>query len=56
MIFIDQDTLCLKWNHAIWAQQGYVIICPNISGSTGFGLAFTKRKSLDAIPHTPTPG
>lgn len=27
---------------AAWAEQGYVIILPNITGSTGFGRAFSQ--------------
>jgi dipeptidyl aminopeptidase/acylaminoacyl peptidase len=30
-----------RWNPAVWAEQGYVVVCPNITGSTGFGLEFT---------------
>lgn len=28
---------------AAWAEQGYVTILPNISGSTGYGLSFAQR-------------
>ncbi|KAM3421582.1 hypothetical protein BST61_g1969 [Cercospora zeina] len=28
------------WNPSVWTNQGYVVITPNISGSTGFGLPF----------------
>ncbi|KOS23289.1 Dipeptidyl-peptidase 5 [Escovopsis weberi] len=38
-----QDAWSTRWNAAAWAEQGYIVICPNISGSTGFGLEFTKR-------------
>jgi dipeptidyl aminopeptidase/acylaminoacyl peptidase len=27
-----------RWNPAVWAEQGYVCILPNVTGSTGFGL------------------
>ncbi|KAL9055465.1 MAG: hypothetical protein Q9162_003563, partial [Coniocarpon cinnabarinum] len=30
-----------RWNPAVFAEQGYVVVCPNITGSTGFGQAFT---------------
>ena len=29
-----------RWNPAVFAEQGYVVVCPNITGSTGFGQAF----------------
>lgn len=28
---------------AAWAEQGYVVVLPNISGSTGYGLSFARR-------------
>jgi len=31
-----------RWNPAVWAEQGYVVVMPNVTGSTGFGLDFTK--------------
>ncbi len=27
---------------AAWAEQGYVIVCPNITGSTGYGLELAR--------------
>jgi dipeptidyl aminopeptidase/acylaminoacyl peptidase len=30
-----------RWNPAVWAEQGYVVVAPNVTGSTGFGLDFT---------------
>ena len=33
-----------QWNAAAWAQQGYVVVCPNITGSTGYGLEHARRK------------
>lgn len=30
-----------RWNAALWAEQGYIVVQPNITGSTGFGVAFT---------------
>ncbi|KAH0497248.1 hypothetical protein TgHK011_004568 [Trichoderma gracile] len=30
-------------NFAAWAAQGYVVVLPNISGSSGYGLEFTRR-------------
>jgi dipeptidyl aminopeptidase/acylaminoacyl peptidase len=29
-----------RWNPALWAAQGYVVMAPNPRGSTGFGQAF----------------
>lgn len=29
-----------RWNPAIWAEQGYVVVTPNPTGSTGYGMAF----------------
>ncbi|KAL6153328.1 hypothetical protein ACJQWK_03929 [Exserohilum turcicum] len=28
------------WNPLLWTDQGYMVITPNISGSTGYGLPF----------------
>lgn len=33
-----------RWNPAVFAEQGYVVICPNPTGSTGYGQAL-----VDAI-------
>ena len=33
-----------QWSAAAWAQQGYVVVCPNITGSTGYGLEHARRK------------
>ncbi|KAL7938345.1 Alpha/Beta hydrolase protein [Trichoderma chlorosporum] len=30
-------------NIAAWATQGYVVVLPNITGSSGYGLEFTRR-------------
>lgn len=27
---------------AAWAEQGYIIVCPNITGSVGYGLEFAR--------------
>ncbi|RDW75809.1 hypothetical protein BP5796_06630 [Coleophoma crateriformis] len=29
-----------RWNPAVWAEQGYVVVAPNPTGSTGFGYEF----------------
>ncbi|KAK7928175.1 oligopeptidase family protein [Apiospora marii] len=31
-----------RWNLALWAEQGYIVVAPNITGSTGFGLDYTE--------------
>ena len=31
-----------RWNPAVWAEQGYVVVMPNPTGSTGFGKAFAQ--------------
>ncbi|KAL8698551.1 MAG: hypothetical protein Q9201_006503 [Fulgogasparrea decipioides] len=30
-----------RWNPAVFAEQGFVVICPNPTGSTGYGQEFT---------------
>ena len=35
------DSWSTRWNPAIFAEQGYVVITPNPTGSTSFGQAFT---------------
>jgi dipeptidyl aminopeptidase/acylaminoacyl peptidase len=30
-----------RWNPAVFAEQGYVVICPNPTGSTGYGQELT---------------
>ncbi|EFQ34722.1 prolyl oligopeptidase [Colletotrichum graminicola] len=37
------DSWSTRWNMALWAQQGYVLVAPNIAGSTGYGTEFTAR-------------
>jgi dipeptidyl aminopeptidase/acylaminoacyl peptidase len=36
-----------RWNPALWAAQGYIILAPNPRGSTGFGQKFTNEISRD---------
>lgn len=38
------DGWSTRWNPAVFAEQGYVVICPNPTGSTGYGQDF-----VDAI-------
>ena len=39
-----EDSWSTRWNPAIFAEQGYVVIAPNPTGSTGYGQAY-----VDAI-------
>jgi dipeptidyl aminopeptidase/acylaminoacyl peptidase len=34
------DGWSTRWNPAIFAEQGYVVVTPNPTGSTGYGMAF----------------
>jgi hypothetical protein len=34
------DAWSTRWNPAVFAEQGYVVVCPNPTGSTGYGMAF----------------
>jgi dipeptidyl aminopeptidase/acylaminoacyl peptidase len=36
-----KDSWSTRWNPAVFAEQDYIVVAPNISGSTGFGQAFT---------------
>jgi dipeptidyl aminopeptidase/acylaminoacyl peptidase len=36
-----------RWNPALWAAQGYVVMAPNPRGSTGFGQQFVNEISRD---------
>jgi dipeptidyl aminopeptidase/acylaminoacyl peptidase len=29
-----------RWNFKVWADQGYVVVAPNPTGSTGWGMAY----------------
>ena len=33
------DSWSTRWNPAVFAEQGYVVVCPNPTGSTGYGMA-----------------
>lgn len=35
------DSWSTRWNPAVFAEQGYVVVCPNPTGSTGYGQKFT---------------
>lgn len=32
------DAWSTRWNPAIFAEQGYVVVCPNPTGSSGYGM------------------
>lgn len=32
-----------RWNPAVFAEQGYVVLCPNPTGSSGYGQEFQDR-------------
>lgn len=35
------DQWSTRWNPAVFAEQGYIVVCPNPTGSTGYGQDFT---------------
>ncbi|KAK3117510.1 hypothetical protein LTR53_001027 [Teratosphaeriaceae sp. CCFEE 6253] len=35
------DSWSTRWNPAVFAEQGYIVIAPNPTGSTGYGQALT---------------
>lgn len=35
------DSWCYRWNLAVFAEQGYIVVCPNPTGSSGFGHDFS---------------
>ncbi len=41
------DAWHYRWNPAVWAAQGYVVMAPNPRGSTGFGQKFVNDISRD---------
>lgn len=47
------DQWSTRWNPAVFAEQGYVVITPNPTGSTGYGQAFCDaiRKSWGGLPY-----
>ncbi|KAH7123767.1 dipeptidyl-peptidase-like protein V precursor [Dendryphion nanum] len=36
-----EDGWSTRWNPAVYAEQGYIVIAPNPTGSTGYGQDFT---------------
>ena len=47
------DSWSTRWNPAVFAEQGYVVIAPNPTGSTGYGQAFTDaiREQWGGLPY-----
>lgn len=47
------DSWSTRWNPAVFAEQGYVVVAPNVTGSTGYGQAFTDaiRKDWGGAPY-----
>jgi len=41
------DQWSTRWNPAVFAEQGYVVITPNPTGSTGYGQGFTDAIRLE---------
>lgn len=37
------DAWSYRWNAAVFAEQGYIVIMPNITGSTGFGQQYIEN-------------
>ncbi|QIW95886.1 hypothetical protein AMS68_001404 [Peltaster fructicola] len=35
------DSWSTRWNPAVFAEQGYIVVAPNPTGSTGYGQRFT---------------
>jgi dipeptidyl aminopeptidase/acylaminoacyl peptidase len=42
-----EDAWSSRWNPALWAAQGWVVVAPNPRGSTGFGQRFVDEISQD---------
>ncbi len=47
------DQWSTRWNPALFAEQGYVVVAPNPTGSTGYGQKFTDaiRESWGGLPY-----
>lgn len=47
------DQWSTRWNPAVFAEQGYVVITPNPRGSTGYGQEFTDaiRNNWGGLPY-----
>ncbi|MCJ1388676.1 hypothetical protein MMC18_001525 [Xylographa bjoerkii] len=42
-----RDAWSTRWNPAIFAEQGYIVVLPNPTGSTSFGQAFSSAVNGD---------
>lgn len=42
-----KDSWSYRWNPALWAAQGYIIVAPNPRGSTGYGQEFINEITGD---------
>jgi dipeptidyl aminopeptidase/acylaminoacyl peptidase len=47
------DQWSTRWNPAVFAEQGYVVVAPNPTGSTGYGQDFTDaiRNEWGGLPY-----
>jgi dipeptidyl aminopeptidase/acylaminoacyl peptidase len=47
------DQWSTRWNPAVFAEQGYIVITPNPTGSTGYGQEFTDaiRRNWGGAPY-----
>lgn len=47
------DQWSTRWNPAVFAEQGYIVVAPNPTGSTGYGQAFCDaiKKSWGGLPY-----
>ena len=47
------DQWSTRWNPAVFAEQGYVVVTPNPTGSTGYGQAFCDaiKESWGGLPY-----
>lgn len=47
------DAWSTRWNAAVFAEQGYVVVSPNPTGSTGYGQLFTDaiQESYGDLPY-----
>ncbi len=47
------DQWSTRWNPAVFAEQGYIVVCPNPTGSTGYGQDFTDaiRNQWGGLPY-----
>lgn len=48
------DSWSTRWNPAVFAEQGYIVVLPNPTGSTGYGMALQNgiRENWGGAPYT----